>query len=225
MQPLHSLVLALVLGTASLLVSAPALACKCAVPTVEAGRADATALFEGRVLRVAEETPEGMMPYHRVTLAVVRSWKGLEREEQVEAITNTQSAACGYPFTKDTSYLVYAKESEGKLHVSLCSRTKPMADAAEDLAVLGAGATPVRIVPKAQDAAVAGEPKSGPDSTNADVPNADAPKPDAPKAGKKRGCAVGEVADGESSGGLAALFALALVMRLRRSRERFSGAD
>lgn len=218
MKALHSLVIALVLGTASLLVSAPALACKCAVPTVEAARADASALFEGRVLSVVEESPEGAMPYHRVTLAVVRAWKGLEREEQVEAITNTQSAACGYPFTKDTSYLVYARESEGKLHVSLCSRTKPMADAAEDLAVLGSGATPVRIVPKATDGGSEAEPKAGPDS-NADAPKPGAPKPDAPKAGKKRGCAVSDVG-GDASGYYAALFALFLVGRARRGRSR-----
>src|SRR5690606_22193376 len=79
--------------------------------------------------------------------------------------TNSSSAACGYTFEKNTSYLVYARESEGRLHVSLCSRTRPMAEAADDLVVLGAGATPVHIEPKQRGAAAsAGHAAAPPDA-------------------------------------------------------------
>lgn len=204
-----------ILVACTLFSTTPAFACKCMVPTVEAARADAAALFEGRVLDVAKQTREGEMPRVRATLAVVRTWKGLDREERVEVLTNKDSAACGYEFEKDESYLVYAQRNDGVLHVSLCSRTRPMAEASEDLKVLGAGSTPVHIEPKsdAPDAAV--------DATGAGA--GAGPKPDAPapKSPKKRGCtvAMGGGATDESVFALL-IAALALTMRSRGSRRR-----
>ena len=138
------------LGAALFLVSAPALACSCVFPSVEAAREDAAALFEGRVLDVADLRVDGgpELAEREVKLAVVRSWKGLDKNEQVTLRTNAQGSLCGYAFAKGTSYLVYAEHDGGQLSVSACSRTRPMADAGEDLIALGAGATPVTIAPK-----------------------------------------------------------------------------
>jgi hypothetical protein len=209
----HLWVLSTVLAALALLSARPALACKCALPSVEEGRADASALFEGRVLSIEEKSREGAMPVNHVKLAVVRSWKGLDREEQVEVTTNTQSAACGYTFAKDTSYLVYARESDGQLDVSLCSRTRPLADAAEDLAILGAGATPVRVT-KAIDTDAGGVAKDAAQPGSAQQ----RPPSEVPPA-KKRGCSLaGE--HGANADGAGALFAglglLALIVRRRR---------
>ena len=52
-----------------------------------------------------------------------------------------RGTACGYGFEPAKSYLVYASATDGALSTNLCSRTRPMAQAAEDLAVLGMGAT------------------------------------------------------------------------------------
>ena len=55
----------------------------------------------------------------------------------------SDSAACGFPFKEETEYLIYATgrgEGEKKaLSTSLCARTKPLANAKEDLDALGEG--------------------------------------------------------------------------------------
>ena len=200
-----------ILVAISVFSTTPARACKCMLPTIEAARADAAALFEGRVLEVAEQTREGEMPRVRATLAVVRTWKGLDREERVDVLTNKDSAACGYEFAKETSYLVYAQRNDGVLHVSLCSRTRPMSQASEDLKVLGAGSTPVRIEPKSSGAADAGADTAGADAAGA---KADAP---AAKPAKKRGCAVA-VHDGGSDESAYALLLTTIAVVVRRRR-------
>lgn len=52
----------------------------------------------------------------------------------VEVITGFGGADCGYNFEKGKKYLVYASEQQNKLHASICSRTRLLTEAAEDLA-------------------------------------------------------------------------------------------
>jgi hypothetical protein len=139
-----SFVLALALGVAW---SAPAQACKCRPLTVDEARGEATAIFEGRVTKLADEPQvEGRPPAGKlVTFSLVRTWKGLENEEIITLHTSESSASCGYGFELDKSYLVYTQGALDALTVTTCSRTRPMADANEDLAALGAGVTPVKI--------------------------------------------------------------------------------
>jgi uncharacterized protein (TIGR03382 family) len=218
MTRLHWLALSCALALTALLRATPAQACKCMLPTVDAARQDSSAIFEGRVLGVQEQAAENAMPVHRVTLAVVRTWKGLERDEQIDVFTNTQSASCGYTFAKETSYLVYARESEGRLHVSLCSRTRPLADASEDLVALGAGSTPVHIAPKASrtDGGISADAApAGGDSKAATA----SPSKGAGAAAKKRGCSAAPVpsTNGATSfGALLGLAAFGLLVRRRR---------
>jgi hypothetical protein len=139
--------------------NAPARACKCRPLSVEEGTTEASAIFEGRVTKLADETPgDGKPPPGKlVTFSLVRTWKGLESEETITLRTSESSASCGYAFELNTSYLVYATGTPDALSVTSCSRTRPMADAAEDLAALGAGITPVKVEPVA-DAGKAPEP-------------------------------------------------------------------
>lgn len=205
-----------------LLVSAPAHACKCMFPPVETALADATAVFEGRVVSIAG-TPSGDPPPLGelvVTLRVVRTWKGVESDERIEVRTNGSSAACGYTFAKDQSYLVYARTSEDqKLHVSSCSRTKALADAVEDLTFLGAGSTPVHIESNAADKGMTSD--AGARIPSAPVGATAAATSDVPKPGKRKGCSVSPIdADrgGNSAGAwLLAAPALALFARRRRT--------
>jgi len=239
--PLATLALASLLAAFS--PSSAAHACKCMFPPVESAKADAAAVFEGRVLAIREHTdPATMLGENRVTLAVVRTWKGLHRDEQIEIVTSNSGASCGYTFAKDASYLVYAQESEGKLSVSACSRTKPLAEARDDLKVLGAGATPVRVEPKGLpgDAAKGLAPDAGAVTRAAAVasldagmivvdagrPEADGGAPDAgvttatppPRSRARGGCAGSSAQAGLLGNWIAFVPAVAMVVRRRRRR-------
>jgi hypothetical protein len=129
-----------------------ALACKCMMPPPEAAREHAAAVFEGQVTDIVDEPGANgsSMGKKLVTLSLVRTWKGVEKEEVVKVRTSDSSASCGIDFEKGKSFLVYASQGEsGGLEAGACGRTRPMADAAEDLAALGGGVTPVKVEPAA----------------------------------------------------------------------------
>lgn len=122
-----------------------ALRCSCIppVPPAEAlGQSDA--VFSGRVVSVAERSEEDPGhpggPHLEVRIVPSRRWKGADADT-VTVRTADNSAACGYAFDPGGEYLVYATGEEGVLRVDLCSRTKPLAQAGEDLAALGAPAS------------------------------------------------------------------------------------
>jgi hypothetical protein len=132
------------LGAAITLCCAQARACECIVGTPADAYKQADAVFEGRVRRVVQPPAgtEGLAAQKRVQLEVVRAWKGV-RTEQVEVTTAADPAICGYDFAVEQSYFVYAVAQGDQLSVSLCSRTRPMAAADDDLHALGMGMTPV----------------------------------------------------------------------------------
>lgn len=123
------LALALVLGFG---LSDMALACSCAPPPPPAQARDAAdSVFSGTVVSV---TPgkNGL----DVEIQVDRSWKKA-RCGTVVVQTPSDSAMCGYGFEVGKSYLVYADMQKGKLSTNLCSRTRTIEEAGEDLAALG----------------------------------------------------------------------------------------
>jgi hypothetical protein len=105
------------------------------VPATSFAAADA--VFEGRVREVSTEG-DGL----RVTFEVVQHWKGMEAER---AVVQTRSAACGVPFTEETSWLVYARRAGHAWTTDLCAGTRRVEDASAALAELGAGVVPVDI--------------------------------------------------------------------------------
>ncbi|HEX8746697.1 MAG TPA: hypothetical protein VF717_05805 [Pyrinomonadaceae bacterium] len=117
-------------------------ACTCAPPpSVAQSLSQAGAVFSGKVLQVKRVKGRGEQAglwQVEVIFAVNTSWKGAERKV-LSVFTASQSAACGYNFRRGTTYLVYAGESQGKLATTICSRTKRLGDAREDLRELGAG--------------------------------------------------------------------------------------
>ncbi|MCC6873948.1 MAG: hypothetical protein IT378_06500 [Sandaracinaceae bacterium] len=122
---------------------APAVACTCADRTVEQTFAAADAVFEGRVISV-EASASGL----RATLAVVQTWKGADHE-RVRVLTPAGEALCGVSFAPQTSWLVYANELPGgELETGICLRTRPIEEAAIDVAVFGAGVVPVDVGPE-----------------------------------------------------------------------------
>jgi hypothetical protein len=101
-------------------------ACSCAGPgsaCAAVGRADT--VFVGRVVSSS---------VGQVDLAVVEPLRGVQ-DWQVRI--NNGPGNCAYGFTTGESYLVYTyRTPDGQMWTSMCSRTRPVADAAEDLAYL-----------------------------------------------------------------------------------------
>jgi hypothetical protein len=121
-------VLALILGLAAF---ETALACSCAPPPPPQQAHDhADAVFSAKVL----EAPEAPRNYS-LRLQVDDSWKGADcRELEIGA----GFATCIGNFEKGKTYLIYAyRTEEGGLRTDLCTRTRSIEDAAEDLAALG----------------------------------------------------------------------------------------
>jgi hypothetical protein len=71
-----------------------------------------------------------------VEIQVDRSWKKA-RCGTVVVQTPSDSAMCGFGFEVGKSYLIYADMQKGKLSTNLCSRTRTIEEAGEDLAALG----------------------------------------------------------------------------------------
>lgn len=87
---------------------------------------DKTAIYEQRLVR----------------FAVVESFRGAPTA-QAEVVTGWGGGDCGYGFRNGETYLVYAHrdEKDGRLYTSICTRTRPLAQAAEDLAYIRGLAT------------------------------------------------------------------------------------
>jgi len=175
-------------------------ACSCMPQTPRDAFEGAVAVFEGHVVEVQPPPENDGTGQFTVRMKVVRAWKGMESEEAT-VTTPANSATCGYNFAAGTSYLVYAGAIEGKLDVSLCSRTQPIAAAGEDLEALGLGATPV-------------QPQANPTEVKAAQQGA----PDEPPA--RGGCGCSSSASSTLATGLLPLGALLLVTSRRRSRSR-----
>ena len=135
-----------VIAVAALHISArPAHACSCIPPRppLEAlERADA--VFSGDVISISE--PKGLFGSWlasstdpvTVEFRVNSVWKG-EIYETMFIETAWSSASCGFEFVQGEQYIVYARED----WVSLCSRTRSLDKASEDLMALGEGSAPV----------------------------------------------------------------------------------
>lgn len=105
-------------------------ACSCAgpgSPCEAVGRADT--VFVGRVVSIRSSGFGS-----QVDLAVVEPFRGVQ-DWQVRI--NVGPGNCAYPFATGESYLVYTHRTpDGQMWTSICTRTRPIAGAAEDLAYL-----------------------------------------------------------------------------------------
>ncbi|HEV3198856.1 MAG TPA: carboxypeptidase-like regulatory domain-containing protein [Bryobacteraceae bacterium] len=104
--------------------ASPALAKRSSVPAERAGDYNArdTVARLPRILRVV-----------RIQVADVLS--GVDpAEKQIEIVTGQGGGDCGYGFQVGVEYVVYAyKNAEGRLETGICTRTRTLAQAAEDL--------------------------------------------------------------------------------------------
>ena len=128
----------------------PATACSCQLDpgTGAPLYPDADVIFEGTALGDAQLTSIDLgdgssWPMYSVRVRVDRYFKGLLGRD-IEIVTN-DGEHCGFAFERRTSYLVYGRFGEGgELHVSSCSDTMPISEAAQALSSLGMGTAPDR---------------------------------------------------------------------------------
>ena len=114
----------------------PCAACECVAPgPPEQELGKATAVFRGRVAEVSGT--RGGTAERRVTFEVSEVWKGPAARELV---VGSGVGTCGYEFTRNDEYIVYAYgDGPSALSTDLCRRIRPIANAGEDLRALGPG--------------------------------------------------------------------------------------
>ena len=129
----------LIIGLWIILQPGRSYACSCIEPgsPTEALERSA-AVFAGRVvsMEVSRVLKSGTDPV-AVEFNVKTIWKG-PADRTIRLTTPVFEASCGYSFNIGVEYLVYSRNGS---EVSLCSRTKPLWEARDDVAELGQGQT------------------------------------------------------------------------------------
>jgi len=120
-------------------------ACSCVMPGPPCNDyGEATAVFLGRVVDSAQRKSytdkagtKTVYDVGTIRFLVQESFKGVAGYE-VEIHSGTGGGDCGYAFLRNESYLVYAYESreDKKLYTSVCTRTRHLSNASEDLLFL-----------------------------------------------------------------------------------------
>jgi hypothetical protein len=107
-----------------LLGAATAHACSCLPPPPPAQALRMSdAVFVGTVVDIERAPKNGEIATVRATLQVARYWKGLGTGT-VTVKTASSTPACGFPFQKGQTYLVYASGHDTLFETNLCTRTK-----------------------------------------------------------------------------------------------------
>lgn len=121
-------------------------ACSCASPSATPleAKGNRPTIFAGRVTAVTILDPNSYALFRSVavTVDVSEVWKGNVGSSIVIG-TSRDRAGCGYDFVEGQEYLIYAFEYEGQLVTGICERTRPLAGAQADLAVLGEAQVPI----------------------------------------------------------------------------------
>lgn len=121
-----------------------AFACSCAERLPCQAYGEASAVFVGTVRdsRIITITQSNYERTKRVVrLSVDSAFRGVKGSD-VEVTTGMGGGGdCGFEFVTNEQYLVYAYEYEGKLSTSICSRTRPVSRATEDLSYIRGLAT------------------------------------------------------------------------------------
>lgn len=108
------------------------------------------AVFSGEVVKIAVRSSGMFEGYLEVTFKVDSSWKNVNSETVtvvtapvVKSTTPPFIRSCGYEFVVGSSYLVYVQWADGTTRLTgICSRTKKLTDATEDLQILGPSKIP-----------------------------------------------------------------------------------
>lgn len=115
------------------------LACSCVMPgTPNEALKEATAVFSGMVTDIDRNlTGYG----YKVRFDVEKIWKGIF-DKTVAVSTGIGGGDCGYAFKEGERYFVYAFGDVSSLAANICSRTRLLSAAGDDLLALGEGKIP-----------------------------------------------------------------------------------
>jgi len=121
----------------SLIIPKQTLACTCAAPvSAAAGLKRSVAVFRGRVIAIdlplAERLGASAGGTVRVRFQVVKRWKGASTKS-AELVTRLSGEACGFPFEMNKEYLVYAVAEPRDIQTGICTGTKAIDDALEEM--------------------------------------------------------------------------------------------
>lgn len=113
-------------------VSASVEASECAaVPPVEESYAISSSVFVGKVMMVRERTRNV-----KVSFKVYKVFKGALDDVTVVLTSFPHDMGQGYPFQLEEQYLVFTYLQDGRDYTRLCTRTKPLSEAAADIKIL-----------------------------------------------------------------------------------------
>jgi len=93
-----------------------------------------------RLMYYPSTTPVFSSRNRVVRVQIAEVLNGIEPgQKEIEILTGMGGGDCGYSFAAGVDYIIYAyKNSEGRLETGICSRTRPLDQAVEDLAYLHA---------------------------------------------------------------------------------------
>ncbi|MGF9975374.1 hypothetical protein [Viridibacillus arvi] len=125
-------------------------ACSCSQPDPpKEALKGSSAVFSGKVIDTVDRNKNNEIQSSADPIAILfdvdKSWKGVDQTQAI-IYTERSSASCGYGFSLNEKYLVYAYEENGELRVNACSRTVPLSGAKEDIQALGKGQKPTEQV-------------------------------------------------------------------------------
>lgn len=113
------------------------MACTCAAPATPAeGLKRSVAVFRGKVAAINrpfwDRLGVSKSGRRRVTFAVLKQWKG-SPVSNIDVITRLTGEACGFPFEANKEYLVYVVSEPEDLQTGICTGTKDINDAGQEM--------------------------------------------------------------------------------------------
>ncbi|MCJ8331263.1 MAG: hypothetical protein HRT89_24975 [Lentisphaeria bacterium] len=119
----------------ALLIWQPLQACECdELPKAKAALEESEAVFTAKVVQIYNDHNGWKIKYF---LEIIHWWKGVIRKD----IIIMGGTKCDFKFEENKDYLIYAA-GEFEYSTTICTRTRLLKDAGDDLKVLGKGKEP-----------------------------------------------------------------------------------
>ena len=119
------------------LVAEPAYSCTCMAPATAAEALQKSSIvFRGRVVTIYRSFLDRVgitnTAGYRVQFEITKQWKGVPSKSTV-VITRLTGEACGFPFEQKKEYLVYVVTEPKDIQTGICTGTKNIAEAEQEM--------------------------------------------------------------------------------------------
>ena len=116
---------------------ARAYACSCSAPATTAKAfKKSSAVFRGRVTKISTPSLDWIgltrTGAHRVKFEILKQWKGPSSDTAV-VVTRLATEECGFPFEEQKEYLVFVVAEQKHVQSGICTGTKAVADAEQEM--------------------------------------------------------------------------------------------